>query len=258
MARGIHIKTDEEIVRMREAGQCAAFVLDTVKQQVAAGVSTWDLDQLAKKTMDSVGAVSSAHGYGAPRNPYPGYICISLNEEVVHGIGRKDRIIQSGDIVSLDVALSYNGFVGDSTVTVGVGAIDTKVQTLLEVTEQALYKGIDQAREGNTVGDISWAIQSFGEKHRMGVVQELVGHGVGREMHEEPQVPNVGRPHSGPKLKAGMTIAIEPMFVAGLPRLVTLNDGWTIVTRDSSYSAHFEHTILITKDSPEILTLVKK
>ena len=129
---------------------------------------------------------------------------------------------------------------------------------MLEVTEQALYKGIDQAVEGNCVGDISWAIQNFAEKHRLGVVRELVGHGVGRQMHEEPQVPNYGVPHSGPRLKAGMTIAIEPMFTLGLPRLCTLDDGWTIVTQDGKYSAHFEHTILITKDSPEILTTLKK
>ena len=254
----IHIKTELEIEKMREAGQCAAFVLDTVKKHVAAGVSTYDLDHLAQETMKSVGAVSSAHGYGDRSNPYPGYICVSLNEQVVHGIGRKDVIIQEGDIVSLDVALFYNGFAGDNTVTVPVGIVDKKVQHLLQVTEQALYKGIDQAVEGNCIGDISWAIQSFAEKNRLGVVRELVGHGIGSEMHEEPQVPNLGRAHQGPRLKAGMTIAIEPMFTLGLPRICTLEDGWTIVTQDGKPSAHFEHTVLITKGSPEILTKVKK
>ena len=254
----INIKTEEEIAGMREAGRCAAEVLDAVKQRVAPGVSTWDLDQFAKSVMDSLGAVSTAYGYGDKKNPYPSYICISLNDEIVHGIGRQDVIIKEGDIVSLDVAVKYRGFVGDNTLTVAVGEISKKNQLLLQVTEQALYKGIDQAVEGNCVGDISWAIQSFAEKHRLGVVRELVGHGVGREMHEEPQVPNYGVPHSGPRLKAGMTIAIEPMFTLGLPKLCTLDDGWTVVTQDGSCSAHFEHTILITKDSPEILTTLKK
>lgn len=254
----IIIKTDEEIVRMREAGQCAAFVLDVVKNKVAAGISTLELDLLAKETMDSVGAISSSYNFGGPINPFPSYICISINDEVVHGIGRKDTIIKEGDIVSLDVALSYNGFVGDNTVTVGVGNLEKPVKNLLKFTEESLYKGIDQAVDGNSVGDISWAIQSFAEKNHLGVVRELVGHGVGREMHEEPQVPNVGRPHTGPRLKAGMVIAIEPMLTLGSPDVCTLEDGWTIVTRDRSFSAHFEHTVLITKDSPEILTTLKK
>ena len=254
----IIIKTEAEIEKMRDAGRVAAAVLDVVKQNVVEGISTYELDQIAKKEMMSFGAVSSSFGYGDADNPFPGYICISINDEVVHGIGRKDVVVKDGDLVSLDVALNYKGFVGDNTVTVGVGNVSKENQRLLTVTEQALYKGIDQAIEGNCVGDISWAIQSFVEKNRFGVVRELVGHGVGREMHEEPQVPNVGRAHSGPRLKAGMTIAIEPMLTAGLPKLCTLEDGWTIVTQDGKASAHFEHTILITKDSPEILTTLKK
>lgn len=254
----IIIKTDEEIEKMREAGRVAAAVLDTVKRNVVAGITTYELDQIAKNEMLSMGATSSSYGYGDAVNPFPGYVCISINDEVVHGIGRKDVVVKDGDLVSLDVALSYKGFVGDNTVTVGVGNVSKENQRLLTITEQALYKGIDQAIEGNCVGDISWAIQSFAEKNRFGVVRELVGHGVGRDMHEEPQVPNVGRAHSGPRLKAGMTIAIEPMLTAGLPNLCTLEDGWTIVTRDGKASAHFEHTILITKDSPEILTILKK
>ena len=254
----IIIKTDDEILRMREAGQCAAFVLDVVKNKVAAGVSTLELDLLAKETMRSVGAISSSYNFGGPANPFPSYICISINDEVVHGIGRENVIIKEGDVVSLDVALSYNGFVGDNTVTVGVGNLEPDVKNLLEFTEQSLYKGIDKAVEGNSVGDISWAIQSFAQKKRLGVVRELVGHGVGRKMHEEPEVPNVGRPHTGPRLKAGMVIAIEPMLTLGSPEVYTLKDGWTVVTRDHSFSAHFEHTVLITKDSPEILTNLKK
>ncbi len=254
----IVIKTSEEIELMREAGRCAAEVLEHVSQHVVPGISTWKLDQIAKTSIDKLGAKSSAYGYGGPKNSFPSYICISLNDQVVHGIGKKDVILKEGDIVSLDVALSYKGFVGDNTVTVGVGSIDKKVQNLLKVTEEALYQGIHQAVEGNHVGDISWAIQSYGEKHRLGIVRELVGHGVGRSMHEEPQIPNVGCAHKGPVLKAGMTIAIEPMFTLGLPVLRTLEDGWTVVTCDGSFSAHFEHTILITKDLPEILTIIKK
>lgn len=254
----IIIKSADEIVRMRDAGRCAAEVLAIVKEHVVAGISTFELDQVAKQAMDKLGAKSSAFGYGGPQNPFPSYICISVNEQVVHGIGKKDVVLKEGDVVSLDVALSYNGFVGDNTVTVGVGVLEKPVENLLKVTEEALYKGIDQAIAGNRVGDISWAIQSHGEKYRLGVVRELVGHGVGRSMHEEPQVPNVGCAHKGPILKAGMTIAIEPMFTLGLPVLRTLNDGWTVVTRDGRCSAHFEHTILITKDLPEILTIVKK
>ena len=254
----IIIKTGDEIERMRDAGRCAAEVLDLVRAHVAPGISTWDLDQLAKQTMDKLGAKSAAFGYGGPENPFPSHICISINEQVVHGIGRKNVVLKEGDVVSLDVALSYKGFVGDNTATLGVGTLEKPVENLLKVTEEALYKGIEQAVEGNRVGDISWAIQSHGEKHRLGVVRELVGHGVGRSMHEEPQVPNVGCAHKGPVLKAGMTIAIEPMFTLGLPVLRTLDDGWTVVTRDGRYSAHFEHTILITKDLPEILTIVKK
>lgn len=254
----IIIKTDEEIEKMREAGRVAAAVLEAVKRNVVVGITTYELDQIAKSEMLSMGATSSAFGYGDVVNPFPGYICVSINDEVVHGIGRKDVVVRDGDLVSLDVALNYNGFVGDNTVTVGVGNVSKENHHLLSITEQALYKGIDQAVEGNCVGDISWAIQSFAEKNRLGVVRELVGHGVGRDMHEEPQVPNVGRAHSGPRLKAGMTIAIEPMLTAGLPNLCTLKDGWTIVTRDGKASAHFEHTILITKDSPEILTILKK
>lgn len=256
MAR-IIIKTEEEIEGMRAAGACAAWVLEQVKQAVKPGVSTYELDQIAKESMMSKGAVSTAYGYGSKENPFPRHICISVNEEVVHGIGREDRILEDGDIVSLDVALNYKGFVGDNTYTVGLGRLSEPVKQLVKHTEISLYKGIDQALEGNHVGDISWAIQSYAEKNHLGVVRELVGHGVGRNMHEEPQIPNYGRPHQGPRLLAGMAIAIEPMLTLGRPAIKTLSDGWTIVTRDGNYCAHFEHTVLITKDLPEILTIVK-
>lgn len=250
-------RTDQEITRIREAGACAAWVLDQVKRAVEPGVSTYDLDQIAKKFMEESGAVSSTYGYGRKGNEFPAYMCVSVNEQLVHGIGNKGKILKEGDIVSLDVALNYNGFVGDNTCTVGLGELVEPVKNLLTVTEQALQKGIEQAREGNRVGDISWAIQSFAEKNHLGVVRELVGHGVGREMHEEPQIPNFGAPHSGPLLHAGMVIAIEPMLTLGSPAIKTLSDGWTIVTQDGNYCAHFEHTVLITKDLPEILTSLK-
>ena len=253
----VSVKTDEQVAGMREAGRCAAFVLDAVKRRVVPGVSTWDLDQFARETMDAVGASSASYGYGDASNPFPRYICISLNEEVVHGIGRRERIIRDGDLVSLDVALFYGGFAGDNTTTVAVGAVDEERRALLKITEQALYRAIDQAMDGNCIGDISWAVQSFAEARRLGVIRELVGHGIGEKMHEEPQVPNVGRPHSGVRLKAGMTLAIEPMLTLGSPRLRTLEDGWTIVTADGKTSAHFEHTVLVTKGAPEILTTLK-
>ena len=251
------IKTEEEIVCMREAGGCAAFVLDEVRKATKVGVSTWDLDQKAKEVMASVGAISSAYHYGAHSNPFPSYICVSLNNEVVHGIGKKDRIIKEGDIVSLDVALYYKGFAGDNTLTFAVGAIPKDTRRLIEATRSALMAGIDQARDGNFIGDIGYAIQTTAEKNHLGVVRDLVGHGIGRHMHEEPQVPNFGKPHTGFRLQAGMTIAIEPMFTLGAPKLRTLEDSWTIVTADNQMSAHFEHTVLITKDAPEILTNLK-
>ena len=251
------IRTEEELKGIRAAGECAAWVLERVKQAVKPGVSTYELDQVAKNAMEERGARSAAYGYGGPKNPFPSYICISLNNEVVHGIGRKDRIVNEGDIVSLDVALHYNGYVGDNTYTVAVGEVSEEAKRLLSVTEQALYKGIDQARAGNRVGDISWAIQQFGEQHHLGVVRELVGHGVGHEKHEEPQVPNVGKPNKGPLLQEGLVIAIEPMLTLGSPAIKTLQDGWSVVTKDGKWCAHFEHTILITKDSAEILTKVK-
>ena len=252
----VSVKTDEQVAGMREAGRCAAFVLDAVKRCVVPGVSTWDLDQFARETMDAVGASSASYGYGDASNPFPRYICISLNEEVVHGIGRRERIIRDGDLVSLDVALFYGGFAGDNTTTVAVGAVDEERRALLKITEQALYRAIEQAMDGSCIGDISWAVQSFAEAHRLGVVRELVGHGIGEEMHEEPQIPNFHQKRRGPKLYPGMTLAIEPMVNIGRPEVVWMDDDWTICTEDGSLSAHYENTILITEGEPEILSLV--
>ena len=241
---------------MRDACKMAALVLDRVKSAVVVGISTYELDQIAKTVMDEYGVVSTAHGYVSGRKVFPSYICISVNEQVVHGIGSRDKILQKGDIVSLDVACRYNGFVGDNAATVMLEPVDESVSKLVNATRDALSCGIAKAVDGNRVGDISAAIQDFAEKHGYSVVRELVGHGIGRDMHEDPQIPNYGRPNSGPILKSGMTIAIEPMINLGTRYIETEKDGWTIVTKDKKPSAHFEHTILITKDSPEILTIV--
>ena len=191
------------------------------------------------------------------QNPrrYPGHACISVNEEVVHGIGSLKRILQDGDIVALDVVVSYNGYIGDNATTVPVGAISPRVQELLTVSRQALDLGVAQARVGNRIGDISYAIQHHCEKHGFGIVREMVGHGVGVAMHEEPQIPNYGRKGSGAKIYPGMTLAIEPMVNLGTHKTKTLSDGWTIVTADSAPSAHFEFTVLTREEGPEILTV---
>lgn len=240
---------------MREVCKRAAWVLKKVQEAVVPGISTYELDCIAQKSMEECEVQSASYGYGSGRNRFPRHICISVNEELVHGIGHPKHLIKSGDIVSLDVAVKYDGFVGDNTETVCVEPIDPKIKELVDVTRGALQEGIVQARPGNRVGHISSAIQRFVETKGYNVVRELVGHGVGRNMHEEPQVPNFGRPSEGPVLQTGMTIAIEPMVTIGLPVIETAEDGWTISTKDRKWCAHAEHTILITKDGPEILTI---
>jgi methionyl aminopeptidase len=249
----ILLKKDDEIQRMRESCALAARILQTVAEMVAPGRTTKELDEAAAELIRNAGAKSAFLGY----KKYPGHICVSINEEVVHGIP-SHRKIQYGDIVSLDVGVILNGYVGDNATTVGVGVLAPRVQELLDVTEEALYEGIKQARAGNRTGDISHAIQQKVESHGFSVVREFVGHGVGRKMHEDPQIPNFGEAGTGPKLKTGMTLAIEPMINLGQGAVQMLQDGWTVVTADRSPSAHFEHTILITDEEPEILTCRKK
>ena len=226
-------------------------------KQVAAlikpGCTTKELDDAAGAVIARFGGKSPFLGYKG----YPGNICVSVNEEVVHGIPGKRRI-QYGDVVSLDVGIILNGFVGDTATTVPVGLLKPRTEELLRVTEQALHAGIGKAKAGNRVGDISFAVQSFVEAHGFAVVREFVGHGVGRKLHEDPQIPNYGRANDGPKLKPGMTLAIEPMINAGTFEVQMLNDGWTVVTADGAPSAHFEHTVLVTEGEPEILTWLKK
>jgi methionyl aminopeptidase len=251
----IPIKNAEGIKRMRESCAIAATVLSKLKEQVRPGITTYDLDQIGRDLIASYGARSACYGYQLHSRRYPAYTCLSVNEEVVHGIGSLKRILRDGDVISLDVVLEYNGYIGDNATTVPVGAIAPRTAELLKVTEEALAIGVRQAQVGNRIGDISHAVQTFVESHGFSVVREMVGHGVGREMHEEPQIPNFGRKNSGEKIRAGMTLAIEPMVNLGGYQVKTLSDGWTVVTTDGKPSAHFEHTVLTTDSGPEILTI---
>jgi methionyl aminopeptidase len=253
----IPIKNKEGIARMRESCAIAALVLKQLKELVRPGITTYDLDQAARDFIAQHGARSACYGYQIGSRRFPAYTCLSVNEEVVHGIGSLKRILKDGDVVSLDVVIEYNGYIGDNATTVPLGVVSPQVAELLKVSEDALYLGIKQATVGNRIGDISHAIQTYVESHGFGVVRDLVGHGVGVSMHEEPQIPNFGRKNSGAKIKPGMTLAIEPMVNLGTYRTKTLGDGWTIVTGDGSPAAHFEHTVLTTENGPEILTIPK-
>ena len=251
----IPLKNPEAIKRMRESCAIAATVLARLKAQVRPGITTYDLDQIGRDLIASFGARSACHGYQLHSRRYPAYTCLSVNEEVVHGIGSIKRILRDGDIISLDVVVEYHGYIGDNALTVPVGAIAPRTAELLKVTEEALYLGLKQAVIGNRIGDISHTVQAYVEARGFGIVREMVGHGVGQEMHEEPQIPNFGRRHTGEKIKPGMTLAIEPMVNLGGYQVRTLADGWTVVTTDGSPSAHFEHTVLTTDSGPEILTI---
>ncbi|MFA5056615.1 MAG: type I methionyl aminopeptidase [Opitutaceae bacterium] len=251
----IPIKDKEAIGRMREACAIAATVLHRLRALVQPGISTYDLDQAGRELIASYGARSADYGYQIGSRRFPAYTCLSVNEEVVHGIGSLKRILREGDIISLDVTVEYNGYIGDNAITMPVGPIPPRVAELLKTTEEALHIGIRQAQVGNRIGDISHAIQAYVEARGFGVVREMVGHGVGRSMHEEPQIPNFGRRGTGEKIKPGMTFAIEPMVNLGSHQVKTLADGWTVVTADGLPSAHFEHTVLTTEKNPEILTL---
>jgi methionyl aminopeptidase len=246
----IILKSERDLEAMRPAGVVAGTILEEVAAFIQPGVTTRDVDEFAAARMKSLGAKSAFLGY----RKYPCYICISVNEQVVHGLAGPRRL-EFGDIVSLDIGVVYNGFIGDTARTVAVGGCDVKAQRLMDVTEQALHIGIAQALPGNRVVDISKAIQDYVEGNNFSVVREFVGHGVGRSMHEEPQVPNfVEKNKTSPKLRPGMTIAIEPMVNVGRPEVDLLKDGWTVVTKDGQLSAHFEHTVLVTEAEPEILT----
>lgn len=247
----IKLKSERELELMAEGGRILAGTHAALRQAVKPGVSTAELDKVAEQFIRGhKGATPAFKGlYG-----FPGSICVSINEEIVHGIPSRKRILREGDIVSLDVGVGYKGLVTDAAITVAVGAIDETSQRLLDVTQRSLDAGIAAAQAGNQVGDIGAAVQAVVEAAGFSVVRELVGHGVGTEMHEEPQVPNYGKPHRGVKLVPGLTIAIEPMVNVGGHAIKTLPDRWTIVAADGSRSAHFEHTVAVTEHGPRVLT----
>ncbi len=246
----IYLKTDEEIELMRAANQLVGKTLGELAKHIAPGVTTLQLDKIAETFIRDHGAEPAFLGYGG----FPNSICTSVNEHVVHGIPSDKDVLKDGDIVSIDCGTKLNGFVGDSAYTFCVGNVADDVRKLLRTTKEALYKGIEQARVGNRVGDISSAVQTYCEKQNYSVVRELVGHGCGRKMHEEPEVPNYGRRGCGPVLKSGMCICIEPMINQGSKHVVFESDGWTVRTKDRKCSAHFEHCIAIRPEGPMILS----
>jgi len=248
----IFLKSPEEIEKMSKAGRIVAEVLDAIKGIIQAGITTKEVENFAEERVIALGGKSAFKGYKG----YPASICTSINEQVVHGIPSSYKL-KDGDIISIDLGVYYAGFYGDGAVTIPVGKLDDQTANLLRVTEESLYLGIENAIVGNRVSDISYPIQKHVEKNGFSVVRSFVGHGIGRELHEEPQVPNYGTPGNGPRLREGMTLAIEPMVNAGAFEVKVLEDGWTAITSDGKRSAHFEHTVLITLDKPRILTKYK-
>ena len=246
----IVIKSPSELDAMRRVNRMTAQVRDELAAMVRPGITTLELGNAAFELIRKLGGTSAFYGY----HGFPGQICVSINEEVVHGIPGK-RVIREGDIVSIDTGITFGGFIGDTAITVAAGEIDDEKKKLLEVTKAALDAGVAKAVVGNRLGDISHAIQTVVEAAGFSVVREFVGHGIGRDMHEDPQIPNFGKPGHGPKLKPGMTLAIEPMVNIGGPKVKVLGDNWTAVTCDGSASAHFEHTVAVGVTAPEILTL---
>lgn len=247
----IVIKSKQQIELMREAGKIVAETHQILKEAVRPGISTLELDKIAEDNIRKYNAIPSFKGYGG----FPGSICASVNDEVVHGIPGS-RILKEGDIVSLDIGAYYKGYHSDSAKTHGVGVISEEDRKLIEVTKQSFYEGIKFAKEGYRLSDISHAIQEYVEKYGFSVVRDLVGHGIGTQLHEDPQIPNYGLPGKGPRLQSGMVLAIEPMINAGRYKVKILSDDWTVVTADGKKSAHYEHTIAITEDEPIILSKI--
>lgn len=246
----VEIKTPSELDRMRQAGKVAREILAILAEAAAPGVSAADIDKLARAEISRRKVQPAFLNYRG----FPAAVCVSVNEEVVHGIPRSGKIFREGDLVSLDFGIILDGFYADTAVTVPVGQVDAASRRLLEVTRQSLERGIAQMAADRRLGDVSWAVQSHVEAHGMSVVREFVGHGIGRKLHEEPAVPNYGRPHTGLRLKPGMVLAIEPMVNLGKAEVNVQEDGWTAVTADGKKSAHFEHTVAVTENGPEILT----
>ena len=247
-------KSRKELDKMRVVGELVADVRETLREMVRPGVSTYELDQVAEKMMRDAGAIPSFLGY----HGYPASICASINQEVVHGIPSKSRVLKEGDIFSVDTAATLDGFVGDTAVTIPVGKVSDEVAQLLRVTEECLYLAVEQCRVGKHVGDIGYAVQAHAEKFGYGIVKGFCGHGIGRKMHEDPQIPNYGKPGTKEKIRVGYVFAIEPMINLGTEETEILADKWTVVTKDGKPSAHFEHTVAVTEEGPEILTLTKQ
>lgn len=253
MNQQVVLKSEKEIALMREAGRVNALALSAVRAAIQPGVTTAELDAIADEVIRKHGGKAVFKGYPGPF-PYPATICASVNDELVHGIPGK-RKLKEGDIISVDCGTQLDGFIGDSAFTAGVGEISAQAQRLLQVTEESLYKGIEQMRSGQRAGDVSYAIQQHVESNGMHVTREYTGHGVGRQMHEGPQVPNYGTPGRGLPLRPGMTIALEPMVLLGTARTRVLEDRWTVASADGSLTAHFEHSVAVTEKGPLILTL---
>ncbi len=247
----VELKSPEEIAVMREAGRAAAEVLRLLAEAARPGATGRDLDAIVRREYKARGVAPTFLGYQG----YPATVCVSVNDEIVHGIPN-GRPLREGDIVSVDLGATYEGFVGDTAVTVGVGRVSPEAEQLIRVTEECLWRGIESAQLGARLGDVSWAIQEHAERHGYGVVREYVGHGVGRRMHEEPQVPNFGKPNRGLELREGMVLALEPMLTMGDWRTKRDDDDWTVRTADGSLSAHFEHTVAITAQGPVVLTVL--
>jgi methionyl aminopeptidase len=253
----ITLKHPSEIAKMRVSGQVVAEILQILKKEIRPGITTGRLNTIAEEEAKKRKALAVFKNYPHPRGtrPFPGAICTSVNEEVVHGIPGQ-RVLQEGDIISIDFGVIVDGFAGDAAITVAVGEVGSEIEKLIRVTEEALMQGIEQARVGNRLGNISHTIQTYTENAGFSVVRDYVGHGIGRNMHEDPPIPNYGKAERGPVLQAGMALAIEPMVNMGTYSVYTKGDEWTVVTRDGMYSAHFEHSIVIGDQGPEILTLV--
>jgi methionyl aminopeptidase len=249
----LELKSKDDVARMRRAGGIVAEALQRLQEEVRPGVTTLELDRIAEEITRKRGAVPAFKGYRVGDRVFPASLCVSINEEVVHGIP-SSRALREGDIVGLDFGVVIDGYYGDAAVTVPVGAITEQAQHLVDATREALWQGIRTIRAGSRLGDLSHAIQSYAEGAGLSVVREFVGHGIGRRLHEEPQVPNFGAPGRGRLLREGMVLAIEPMLNLGDPGVLVKDDGWTAVTRDGSLSAHFEHSVAITPDGPMVLT----
>lgn len=252
----IHIKTQADFDKMREAGKVVEEALLALGREVEPGISTMELDQIAKRVFDKNGAISSSFHYGDP--PFPGYICVSPNEVIVHGIPRKDWILKEGDIVTCDVCCSLDGLHADAARTFAVGRISEEAEKLIRVTEESFWKGFEKCTTDYRIGDVSAAVQAHAESFGYGVIRELTGHGIGHQLHEDPDVPNYGRAGHGPRIVKGMAFCVEPMISSGRRDIALLDDDWTVITRDRKYAAHYENTIIITENGPEIITLTEE